>query len=773
MSKRKSLFLLMSALALWTQCSDHEYLFCNDAVFSRHRLDFSSPIARWDEAIPLGNGHMGALIWGDGKPLKISLDRADLWDTRPVTEFDSPDYNYPTMRQWVRDGRIEDLHRLYERPYDQNAGPTKIPAGRIEIDLSENDIVASSRLSLKDAVATVTTQNNHALMILQHATEPVGILLHTGPHLPHVRLVAPAFGGNTDSIRNYHSLDSGDLARLNYPPPQVHEGNTTRSFEQQGWGGFRFAVALAWSDKSGQWCLAWSIASSHETENPLQLAEERAAKALQNGFKRLLKSHSKWWASYWNRSRIEVPNPVVERQWYLDTYKFGAASRRGAPPITLQAIWTADEGKIPPWKGDYHHDLNTQLSYWPCYSGNHLEEGLSYLDWLWKVIPEAQRYTEKFFQKPGFNVPMTSDIEGKQMGGWHQYTHSATISAWLAQHFYLHWRYSMDRTFLKERAYPYLKQAAIFLEAIAEKDKQGMRYLPLSSSPEIYDNRLEAWLPPTSNYDLALMRWLFAATAELARELNLPDEEQHWSGVLSEFPNLSLDPLDRRLLVAPGLSLPFSHRHFSHLMAIHPLGLVTWEGEPPSQTIIKNSLSELERLGSDWWCGYSYAWLASLYARAKESEKAERALQIFSQAFCSPNSFHLNGDQTRSGYSKFTYRPFTLEGNMAAAAGLQEMLLQSYHGVLRIFPAVPLQWREAAFYRLRAEGAFLVSAKKSAGKIELVTIESEKGGDLLLENPFPENAFKLKLKRAKAIATDGPMLRFHCQPGGLIQMKCL
>ena len=774
MLRRSVLFMLFALLVSNCNRPDkitpHNIAQYVPADFSQHDLIFNKTVARWDEAIPLGNGMMGILVWGDGQPLKLSLDRADLWDTRPVKEWESPHYNYATMRKWVAEGRIDDLHRLYELPYSRDPGPTKIPAGRIEISFPEGIQVTSSRLSLSQAIATVELSDGSKLKILQHATEPVGVLSLKGNALPpNIELAAPAFGGVQDSETNYNSLQAGDLARLGYPPSQKSSSENSQSFEQQGWGDFRFAVAVVCNrETDGSLQAVWSIATTNETEQPLKLAQKRARTALKNGFKKLNKSHIQWWADFWDKARISVPNPVVERQWYLDTYKFGSAARPGAPPITLQAIWTADEGKIPPWRGDYHHDLNTQLSYWPCYSGNHLEEGLGYLDWLWDTLPEARHYTEKFFDMPGINVPMTADIEGKQIGGWHQYTHSATTSAWLAHHFYLHWRYSMDWDFLRDRAYPYLKKVAVFLEAITEKDEQGNRFLPLSSSPEINDNRLEAWLPPTSNFDLALMRWLFATTAELAEELGYEKERQHWLSVLAEFPDFAFSPEDGRLLVAPGLPLIESHRHFSHLMAIHPLGLLQWENGEYDQQVISAALEELDRLGTDYWCGYSFAWLASLAARAKNGERAEQALEIFAKAFCSPNSFHLNGDQTQSGYSKFTYRPFTLEGNMAAAAGLQEMLLQSYGGMVRVFPAIPDAWQHASFYQLRAEGAFLVSAKKRSGQIKQVEIFSEKGGELAVVNPFGERNYQIDLKLAEQIVSNKSILKFECQPKGYV-----
>ena len=111
-------------------------------------------------------------------------------------------------------------------------------------------------------------------------------------------------------------------------------------------------------------------------------------------------------------------------------------------------------------------------------------------------------------------------------------------------------------------------------------------------------------------------------------------------------------------------------------------------------------------------------------------------LEIFATAFCLRNSFHCNGDQSGKGYSRFTYRPFTLEGNFAAAAGLQEMLLQSHRGVIRVFPAVPDQWREVLFSTLRAQGAFLVSAQRSEGQTRWVEIRAEQAGVCRVVSPF-------------------------------------
>jgi len=708
-----------------------------------HGLQFESPSQTWDEAIPLGNGLLGALLWGDGKPLKISLDRTDLWDLRPVPEFRTKEYSYKNMRQWVKEGRLSDLHRLYDDPYG-NAGPTKIPAGRIELTIGDNPVFEKASLDLAGAMATVQFQGKFKVRVFIHAREPVGMIHIRSAEPVKLKLLAPPFAGKIMDEAGPGKISAGDLASLRYNAPVESNGDNWTGYLQEGWGGFKFAVVIAWRDKEGEWLGAWSITTLNESKEPLQKARENCEKALRAGFAKSVIAHRKWWDSFWSRSSVRVPNSIIERQWYLEMYKFGSATRADTPPITLQGPWTADNGKIPPWKGDYHHDLNTELSYWPAYSGNQLEGALGFVNWLWSTRENARAWTKRFFDLPGLNVPMTADLEQKQIGGWHQYTHSATTAAWLAHHFYLHWRYSMDRQFLRQRAYPWLRETAIFLEAVTEKGPDGERTLPLSSSPEINDNRLDAWFPTITNYDTALIRWVFEKTAELADELGKRKEAEHWRKVLGEMPNLAIDSQSKKMLVAKDYPLKESHRHLSHLMAIHPLGLIRWENGPQEQAIIRASLDDLEQKGTSWWCGYSFSWLANMAARARDGERAEKALEIFSMAFCLRNSFHCNGDQSGKGYSNFRYRPFTLEGNFAAAAGLQEMLLQSYSGAIRIFPAIPAAWKDVSFKTLRAEGAFLVSAERREGLTRRVEIIAQTKGMCCLENPFARTQFKVE-----------------------------
>tara|TARA_R110001583_G_scaffold27396_3_gene97988 strand:- start:623 stop:1240 length:618 start_codon:yes stop_codon:yes gene_type:complete len=204
-------------------------------------------------------------------------------------------------------------------------------------------------------------------------------------------------------------------------------------------------------------------------------------------------------------------------------------------------------------------------------------------------------------------------------------------------------------------------------------------------------------------------------------------------------------------------------------MAIHPLGLIDPANGSKDMEIIEKTIAHLDATGSGQWVGYSFSWLGNLKARAFDGEGAAKALKDFATSFVLPNSFHVNGDQSGTGKSNFTYRPFTLEGNFAFAAGLQEMLIQSHTGTVRLFPAIPTDWKNVGFSKLRTEGAFLISTQKQDGKLKWVKIVSEKGGEVRLMNPFSNKEFSIKDEVDSQ--WDGDILKIETQPGQEIWLK--
>lgn len=416
--------------------------------------------------------------------------------------------------------------------------------------------------------------------------------------------------------------------------------------------------------------------------------------------------------------------------------------------MPLQGVWTADEGTLPPWKGDYHHDLNTQLTYWAYLHPGHLDEGLCFLDYLWNLLPEMKRFAKRFFECDGASVPSVASLNGYPLGGWPQYSFIPTNTVWLAQSFHLHWQFTQDKTFLKERAYPWCVEVAKCVEAVMEETPEGKLRLELSSSPEINDNTPNAWLKANSNFDQSLLLWFYAAMEEMALVLGKKEEAAKWRGVLAK-----LEPLERAkgwwegaLKVDRELELEHSHRHHSHLMAIHPLGLITSEGDDADRKTIEQSLLHNDRLGTGQWTGYSFSWMACLSARVGLAERAHSMLKRYLDAFITRNGFHVNGDFKNLGQSYFKYRPFTLEGNFAAMHAVHEMFLQGQGGVVRVFPAVISKWKDASFKDWRVQGGWVVSASRAGGKTKCVDVEATVNGVLRLRNPFGPGGGKWSMK---------------------------
>lgn len=549
-----------------------------------------------------------------------------------------------------------------------------------------------------------------------------------------IELQAPRFEDDGSSIQRVSAPRTHLLTRLGYKNGKMTQRNNSIVYRQKAYGKVSCEVALKWNSPApqvleGSYCITTQGTWYSETIQAADFMKEYA-----KNFQTALVEHTNWWNTYWEKSQIHLPDPVLENQWYLEMYKFGSASRKNAPPICLQAVWTADNGQTPPWRGDFHNDLNTQLSYWPGYSANHLEESRVFTDWLWKIKDNGEDFTRRFFKVEGLNVPCIATLEGKAIGGWSPYSHQPTTSGWLAHHFYQQWKYEADTKFLESQAYPWVKEVARYFENVSVKDAKNKRKLPLSTSPEINDNELDAWFQKTTNYDLANIRFTYTAAAEMADALGLKKDAAHWRSQLEEWPDFASDSTG--LTIAPDYPLTVSHRHLSHMLAFHPFGLLDISQGKEVESLIKRSIHHVEELGNEFWIGYTYTWLANMQARIFDGDAAARNLHIFIKAFCSPNSFHLNGDQLKKGYTSFTYRPFTLEGNFAFASAIQEMLMQSHTGIIRVFPAIPEGWKEASFDKMRAIGGFLVSASYQNGKVQSITIQSEKGGILKVLNPF-------------------------------------
>jgi alpha-L-fucosidase 2 len=724
-------------------------------VQKAHNLSFNTLATRWDEAIPTGNGMLGALVWQKEGKLRISLDRADLWDERKA--FNIAALNFKWVQQQVHNNTYDIVQKLGDEPYEASPYPTKIPAGAIEFNIAALGKISNVALDLSNALCIVTFANGVVFNQYIHATKNTGYF--SFEHLPGnvilPQLIIPAYNNGETGIQG-NSVEGQGLQQLGYAKGTVSQKGNSILYHQPTTKNRYYEILVQWQQLSGNRYIGqWTI-----TDNtPAYLPTLNSTSKEPTGWDQ----HAGWWKKFWQQSSVQLPDTMLEKQYYLEMYKLGCVSRKGAPAITLQAIWTADNGNLPPWKGDFHNDLNTQLSYWPCYTGNHLTEAAVYTDWLWRIKAENKKFTQQYFGVPGLAVPGVTTLNGVAMGGWIQYSLSPSTASWLAQHFYWQWKYSMDNDFLVQKAYPYLHEAAVFIEHITYLEK-GQRKIALSSSPEYHDNSIHAWFTHYTNYDLSLYKFALTAAAEAATALHKNTEAQHWQVLLDQMPQFDVN--ETGLTIAPGQNLDESHRHHAQLMAIYPLAQLNAD-DNAQKKIIDASLQQLQAKGTRNWCGYSFSWAACIYARAKQADSAVKQLQIFAGNFCSTNSFHLNGDQKGGEYSSFTYRPFTLEGNFAFAQGVHELLLQSKQQYIDVFPAIPASWKDVSFANLRAEGAFIISAAKENGVAATVKIFAEKGGVLHIKLPFTTWVID-KQNRLQPVRTKNGIVTLTMQKGQTI-----
>lgn len=697
-------------------------------------MSFQGAISRWDEAIPLGNGKIGCLIWGEPKELRFSLDRPDIWDRTVPCHTEDTKFTYPYLISLVKEKNTEEIRRIFDAPY-QHPVPTKLPAGKIIFQIKkETEITQTLHMENAEAVLTIGGKSEeYRICSICHGTTGTGMIrmesLSSGCV---VSLKSPEYGSGEKEEDVYdpehRTISQGSLKQLHYP--EVVQGEKQEGdvhfvwFVQQVDSEFSYGIVLGEKKWERGRDYFYRILTSKDGEHWLEDGMRQIREELERGYEFWFESHKKWWKEYWEKSSVSLPDKKMEKQWYITNYLFASCSRKGGYPMSLQGVWTADDGCLPPWKGDYHNDLNTQLSYSHFYKANHLEEGEVFLDFLWQLRGEAHKFAKRFYKTNGICLPGVMTIDGKPLGGWPMYSLSPAQQIWLCKSFDDYYRYTGNEEFLESKAWVYFKETAECITQLLV-EREGFYYLPVSSSPEIHDDEQESWVTPNSNYDLALLRYLYGTLCKYAKILG-NKKEKSYEKILKKLPQLAVD--ERKVLkISPDEILKESHRHLSNAMAISPLELIRYDTEEHKE-MIDAVIADYEVLGTGMWVGFSFAWMAHLYAVAKNGEGAAEQLKIFWNHFCSPNGFHLNGDFKKRGYTSFHYRPFTLEANMFAADALQEMLMQMRNGVLECFPAVPEEWKKGTieFAGFRGENGIRIWAKMEKGTLTSLKIDASR-----------------------------------------------
>ncbi len=427
----------------------------------------------------------------------------------------------------------------------------------------------------------------------------------------------------------------------------------------------------------------------------------RAARA--EGVETLLARHRRWWHDYLSQAWVSLPqDPTWEKFYWIQIYKFGCASRADVPIITdnLGPWYTACQ-----WAGTWWN-LNVQLSYYPAFSANRLDVGRS-------LVTAMDHYFETGSMRvPGNPEAITMDRTSSYDGCGGE-TYEIGNLTWCLHNYWRFWKYSQDEAVGRQLARLLKADVNYYLDVLIERD--GRLHVPTSASPEYPGGPWE-----DTGYSLQLLRWALGTLLDFDTRFGLQDPlVPRWRDTLQRLADVPVGP--QGLMVAAGQAFEVSHRHYSHLLAFYPLHTLTPEDGPETEALLRRSLEHWCSM-KEAWCAYSASGATAMYAVLGEGDRAREQLDWFlAQPNIQPNTMYIEPGGA------------VIETPLSSVESVNYMLLQSWGGVIRVFPAMPSRWEDARFVDLRAEGAFLVTAEWCKGQTVWVRVRSLAGEPCCIE----------------------------------------
>ena len=675
-------------------------------ILERNDLVYKALPPRWVFGLPIGNGQVGGMIWvEDDTKVVVTLDSVWAWDLRQTPKQST----YTHFRELMAEERYEEIgaHLNSGEPL-----PRKTYVGRLVIDVGSK-ISGEGRLRLGNAEVELDLRTDDGddihLKFVAYANLPAIAVDHPQTGIKEIRLERLS----TERVGLHDALEytQGTSASVEWIRQDIPD-----------------SPSIVLGLRRGE---TQSFATVQATRNGCDPLEETVCvleKASATPDEHL-QDHRAWWGRFWEKSSIQVPDEKIESLWYMGLYMLAGASRKGGCAASLHGVWSPDNC-IPPAHGFYIWDFYSQ--HWGLYTANHLELGEAFCDHFISILPRLKEQTRQFYEWDGVFVPGVMSVDGS----WIRVGHNELLlwpgtTAWVAQAFWWQYLYSNDIDFLKEKGYPFMRECMLFFERLLEQGEDGKYHLNVAYAPEF-----KSWARDDT-LSLSLIRYLFDGTMKAVEVLQIDEPRlEVWKEMLENLQEYHVD--DSGLCFAEGLPYSESHRHMSHLAPVYPCDDVNIDGSPEERQLIDRTINNVILKGYGTFVGWAFVWLSAIAARAGRGRMAWWTLKQCADAFVSGNTYNLNLDWERNGIS---IQPDTLcvDGNMGAVDSLNQMLLQSWGGRIRVFPACPNHWREIRFDNLRGEGGVEVSAVRVDGCTLGVRLQSASKTSVRLVNPFGDS----------------------------------
>jgi alpha-L-fucosidase 2 len=465
-------------------------------------------------------------------------------------------------------------------------------------------------------------------------------------------------------------------------------------------------------------------------EDSKREAVDAVNQAAEANFDEWVDAHRQWWHRYYQQSFVSIPDGRLQSFYWIQMYKLASATRADRPLIDNQGPWLTST----PWPGVWFN-MNVQMSYSPVYTANRLEIGKSLvralndnMESLIGNVPEEFQYDSAGLGR-SCSFDLRTEVED-EVGNL----------SWICHNIWRQYRYSMDDNLLQNTLFPILRRSVNYYIHILEEGEDGSLHLPPTISPE-YGSFMRTRVRDC-HYDLALLRWSCQTLLAICERLEVADPLiGKWIDVLERLTPLPVD--ETGWMIGQDTPLAYGHRHFSHLLAVFPLHLIGCDRDEDSELIARSLRHWIGKEGD--LRGFSLTGAASIAATLGWGNEALRCLQSL-LLIIKPNTMYKEAGPV-------------IETPLAGAESIHDMLLQSWGGTIRIFPAVPDEWREAAFHDLRAEGAFLVSAVRREGETQFIRVKSLAGEPCVIKTGWTGKV------RWRTIGANGAEHIFQLEPG--------